>query len=200
LRFASGVAPRGKQIKFYPHGQILEPNRPGTFLGQRVLTKDRRVDLAPEIFLKAATKLNSDYEREWAQQNRMKLISKRERLTHNSWMHNSEPFVGPGRSTNYLYVNPADAVSFHLTNGDTAEVTSSFGTVRSPVRITDDLMPGVVAFPHGWGHQDAEGLTIARKYPGVNVNYLTPDGPEGCEKLSGMSHMTGIVVKIRKAK
>ena len=198
LRFASGVAPKSKQIKHYPHGQILESNRPGTFLGKRVLTEDGRVDLAPELFLKASFKLNSDYERELAQQNSLKLISKRERLTHNSWMHNSEAFVGTGRSTNYLYLNPADAVSFNLTEGDTAEITSSSGTVRAPVRITDDLMPGVVAFPHGWGHQDAEGLTIARKYPGINVNHLTPDGPESCEQLSGMSHMTGIVVQICK--
>ena len=68
-----------------------------------------------------------------------------------------------------------------------------------PVRITDEMMPGVVAVPHGWGHKNADGLSVASRYPGVNINYLTPDGPDGCEKLAGMSHMTGVVIDIRKA-
>ncbi len=199
LRGASGVAARSKQVKLYPHGQLLEPNRPGTFLGKRVLTEDGRVHLAPELFLKAFAKLDSDYERELAQRDRIKLISKRERLTHNSWMHNSAAFVGPRRSTNYLYVNPDDADNLGLSDGDIAEVSSSAGTVKIPVKVSDELMPGVVAFPHGWGHENADGLSIARKYPGVNANVITPDGPDTCERLSGMTYMTGFVVDVCKA-
>ena len=128
------------------------------------------------------------------------MITKRERLTHNSWTHNFEPFVGPERTTNYLYLNPADAQARDLGEGDTAEISTSAGRVRIPVKLTDDLMPGVVALPHGWGHKNAQGLSIARKHAGVNANLLTPDGPEGCEPLSGMAHMTGLTVEVRKVK
>ncbi len=106
-------------------------------------------------------------------------------------------FVSPDRSTNYLYLNPSDAEKPNLRGNNIAEVSAPYCRVKIPVRITDDLMPGVVTFPHGWGHKDAEVLTIARKNLGVNVNYLTPDGPDGYENLSGMSHITAIVVDVQ---
>jgi len=198
LRLARGAAPRRQQIKRYPHGQLLEPNRPGTFLGHRVLTEDGRVQLAPEPFLQAVPKLEEDFLREQSRRDRIKLISKRERRSHNSWLHNSRAFVGPDRTTNYLYMHPANAEELGIKTGDTVEVTSSAGRLTIPVKVTDDVMPGVVAVPHGWGHQAAEGLRIAREHPGVNVNLLTPDGPCNCEPLSGMTHMTGIVVDVCK--
>jgi len=198
LRMTRGVASRKKQIKDYPHGQLLAPNLPDTFLGKRLLTDDGLLQLAPEPFVTAAETLKADYRRALAQKDRLKLITKREPLTHNSWLHNFEAYMGPKRKTNYLYLNPADAKARGLAEGDMAEVASAAGKVTIPVKLTDDLMPGVVAFPHGWGHKKAQGLTIARKHPGVNANLLTADGPEGCEKLSGMAHMTGIIVDVRK--
>jgi len=46
----------------------------------------------------------------------------------------------------------------------------------APVEVTDDLMPGVVSLPHGWGH-DVEDtrLSVAKAHPGVNANALTDD-------------------------
>ena len=198
LRLAPGAASAKKQVKKYPHGQLLAPNQPGTFLGQRVLTEDGKVHLAPDLFVKHAEKLEDDFEREKKIQDRFKLVCRRERLTHNSWIHNSPAFVGPERPTNYAYLNPADAEKLDLHDGDTAELSTPFGSVRIPVKVSDEMMPGTVAVPHGWGHAKADGLTTASKFPGVNINYLTPDGPDGCEKLAGMSHMTGVVVDIRK--
>jgi len=199
LRLARGAASRRQQIQRYPHGQVLAPNRPETFLGRRVLTPDGRVQLAPPLFLEAVPKLEEDFRRELSRRDRIKLISKRERLSHNSWLHNSRAFVGPDRNTNYLYMNPADAGELGLRTGDTAEVASPCGRVTVPVKVTEDIMPRVVALPHGWGHLPADGLRTARAHPGVNANLLTPDGPCNCERLSGMSHMTGIVVNLRKA-
>jgi formate dehydrogenase len=60
-------------------------------------------------------------------------------------------------------------------------------------------MPCTVALAHGWGHADADGLQLARRRPGVNSNLLAGDGPENVEPLSGMSHLTGIVVEVRRA-
>ncbi len=52
---------------------------------------------------------------------------------------------------------------------------SPAGTVQIPVRISDDLMRGIVAFPHDWGHKGADGLSIASKNSGINANFITPD-------------------------
>ena len=135
-----------------------------------------------------------------ADKDKLKLITKRELLTHNSWLHNFEPFMGPKRKTNYLFMNPKDAKARGIAEDDKAEIASSAGKVTIPVKFTEDLMPGVVAFPHGWGHKKAQGLNIARKHPGINANLLTADGIEGCEYLSGMTHMTGIKVEVNKVK
>jgi hypothetical protein len=41
-------------------------------------------------------------------------------------------------------------------------------------------------------------MAHARTHPGVNSNLLAGDGPENVESLSGMSHLSGILVKVRK--
>ena len=60
-------------------------------------------------------------------------------------------------------------------------------------------MPGTVALPHGWGHQAAIGLSVAKETTGVNANLLAADGPDRLEPISGMAHLTGIPVQIRPA-
>ena len=60
-------------------------------------------------------------------------------------------------------------------------------------------MRGTVALPHGWGHQHAQGLSVARRAHGVNVNLLAADGPGRLERISGMAHLTGFVVDVRPA-
>ena len=60
-------------------------------------------------------------------------------------------------------------------------------------------MIGAVALPHGWGHQAAEGLSVAKQTTGVNVNLLTRDGPEQLEYFSGMAQLNGILVDVRRA-
>ena len=86
-----------------------------------------------------------------------------------------------------------------LQSGEAVDVTSAVASVRLPLRLLDTLTPGVVSIPHGWGHQNAEGLSVASKLGGVNVNILASDGPENLEKISGMAHLTGIPVSIVRA-
>jgi anaerobic selenocysteine-containing dehydrogenase len=129
----------------------------------------------------------------------LKLITRRAVTTHNSWTHNFEDFLTGGRDTNHLYMHPDDAARAGLRNGDYADVTSATSTVRLPVALLDDLMPGTVAMPHGWGHQHAAGLSVASKTRGVNVNILAADGPDRLERVSGMAHLTGIPVAVKAA-
>lgn len=167
----------------------------GDFLGGRIVTEDKLVDLSPTALLEATGELEAAFEKERSD-NRMRLITKRSHETHNSWTHNIEEFVSGERETNHLYMHPDDARKAGLENGDLADVRSSTATVRIPVRLLPDLMPGTVAMPHGWGHQHATGLSVASQTAGVNVNLLAADGPDSIEKISGMANLTGFPVDV----
>ena len=180
-----------------PHGRLREPNRGDDFLGSRVVTEDGRVDLAPTRLLEQARKLPADFERERANPDQIKLVTRRAVGTHNSWTHNVERFAAPG--TNLLYVHPDDAARIGIADGQLADVSTTVATVRLPVRLLADLMPGTVALPHGWGHQHATGLSIASRTRGVNVNLLAADGPGCIERVSGMAQLTGFPVTVRPA-
>lgn len=182
------------------HGRRRPDHEPGDFLGQRVLTEDGRVHLAPDELVRSAEeRLGRHFEAELAQVGELKLITRRSVHTHNSWTHNHPKMVGGKRNTNYLYIHPDDAAARGLAEGDLADVASPTATVRVPVSLLADLMPGTVALPHGWGHQHAKGLSIASRTTGVNVNLLAADGPEALDPVSGMSHLTGFTVQVTRS-
>ena len=194
----AGVGGRRKHLRDHPHGCLLEPNRPGDFLGtDRVLTGDGRVHLAPPDFVAEAARLESDYARELGRRDTLKLISKRERASLNSWLRNAPGYVK--ERSNHLHIHPEYAARAGLADGDTAEIASAFGKVEAPVRVTDSVMPRTVALPHGWGHAAARGLALAREHAGVNSNLLAGDGALNTEALSGMSHLSGIEVSVRRS-
>lgn len=198
LRAAGGG--RFTDVLAHPHGLARADHSPADFLGKRVLTDDGKVDLAPAALLAATKKLPARFAKEEADRKRLKLISKRAITTHNSWTHNLPEFVDKDRTTNYLYMHPEDATRLGLSDGALADVSTAAATVRIPVRLLKDLMPGTVAIPHGWGHQHASGLSVAKKTTGVNVNLLALDGPENLEGVSGMAHLSGFNVDIEPAK
>ena len=194
--------PSFAKLLAHPHGLARPDHEAGTFLGGRIVTDDKRVHLAPDRLVARAGRLEADFAAEQgrAADGTLKLITKRRTKTHNSWTHNHPGMVnGPDGDTNHLYVHPDDAARLDLAEGAVADVTSATGTVRLPVRLLDDLMPGTVALPHGWGHQHATGLSVASKTRGVNVNLLAADGVDGVDPASGMAHLTGIPVTVAPA-
>jgi anaerobic selenocysteine-containing dehydrogenase len=199
LLLGTRVGSCNTHLREYPHGRRLPDNRPNDFLGtDRILTEDGKVQLAPPDFVKAAERLENEYSGEVEARDRLKLITKRERLSHNTWMHNAQVFLGSNRTTNYLYMHPTDADARGIRNGDLVEVRSAHGAVQVPAKITEELMPRAVALPHGWGHEKADGLTVAQRNAGVNVNLLAGDGADHMERLSGMVQFTGIPVEVHK--
>ena len=184
----------------FPHGKVIADHKADSFLGKRVVTSDRKIHLAPSELINAAARLNEDFEKELKTHEQLRLITRRAITTHNSWTHNLDRMVAKGRDTNYLYMHPTDAQQRNLVELDIVDVASKTGKVRIPLKLLDELMPGTVALPHGWGHQHAEGLSIASKTKGVNVNILAADGAENLDSISGMAHLTGIPVEISKAK
>jgi anaerobic selenocysteine-containing dehydrogenase len=67
-----------------------------------------------------------------------------------------------------------------------------------PVEISDEMMPGVVCLPHGWGH-DKPGarLGVASQHAGVCNNALAPG--ELVDIPSGNAVVNGIPVEVSPA-
>ena len=181
------------------HGRLRPDHEPGSFLGKRVVTDDGRIHLTPSALMEEAACLEEAFAAEQAASGKLKLITRRAVTTHNSWTHNLEEFVAADRVTNYLYMHPEDAGAAGLAEGALADVSTDTATVRVPVRLLPELTRGTVALPHGWGHQAATGLRVASRTRGVNANLLAADGPTRLERVSGMAHLTGIVVDVRPA-
>ena len=58
--------------------------------------------------------------------------------------------------------------------------------------MTDEVMPGTVALPHGWGHHG--GWRVANAAGGVNTNLLA--GTDTVDPLSGNAFLNGIPVAL----
>ena len=192
----------GKQIGFkkllkHKHGFKLNKHQVGSFIPNRVLTEDKKVQLAPADLIEQTKELDNFFAKELNKKDSFKLITKRDVTTHNSWTHNIEEFTKGDRYTNYLYMHSDDAAELGLGFKDLAKVSTATGSIILPVKLNDLLQRKTIAVPHGWGHQST-AMTNARKTTGVNVNILAPDGIDHVEKISGMSQLTGFEVAIEK--
>ncbi len=49
---------------------------------------------------------------------------------------------------------------------------------------------------HGFGNAATTGQPVAQRFPGVNVNILSPVGPGSFDPVSTMSQLTGIPVEV----
>ena len=194
-----GLPGRRAFLRDHPHGLLLQPNKGGNFLGtDRVLTGNGKVQLAPGAYVQTFTeKAEPLFAEETARLKEFKLIGKREIKRMNSASANVPRLVK--QQTNYAYINSEDARELGVSTGDMVTVRSAFDRIRIPVRVSDEMMPRTVAIPQCWGHKDADGLSHAQRHPGVNSNYLAGDGPDNIEKLSGMSHLSGIFVEIERS-
>ncbi len=125
------------------------------------------------------------------------LISRRHVRSNNSWMHNVNVLVkGKDRCT--LLIHPDDAHRSGLVDGSVARVSSEAGELDVPVEVSDEMMPGVVSLPHGWGHDlDGVQLSVAREHAGVNNNRLAPG--HLVDVISGNAVVNGIPVEVAPA-
>lgn len=112
-------------------------------------------------------------------------------------MHNA-PLLMRGDRGQHGLMNADDAAELEIGDGSEIQVSSAYGTITIPVTLTKDIMPGVVAVPHGWGHKGTGGWRVANKAGGTNVNLLTSSEPDDVESLSGMAWLTGVPVRVTK--
>lgn len=123
----------------------------------------------------------------------LKLIGRRHLRTNNSWLANSRRLIkGPDRCT--VMINPTDAEQRGITDGATVKVRSSTGEISLSAEVTDDMMPGTISIPHGWGHA-LPGVAMANALgkPGVSVNDITLNE---VDPLSGNAALSGVAVEV----
>jgi anaerobic selenocysteine-containing dehydrogenase len=189
-----GADPEGlslARLEAAPHGIDLGPLEPR--IPEVLRTPSGKVELAPEPIVADVERLRAGLAAR-ANGNGMVLVGRRQLRSNNSWMHNLEPLVrGKPRCT--MHVHPDDAARFGLTDGEPARVTSAAGSVEVPVEVTEDVMPGVVSIPHGWGHDvDGVRMAVASEHPGTNSNVLADE--TRVEPLSGNAILNGIPVEL----
>ena len=122
------------------------------------------------------------------------LIGRRHVRSNNSWLHNSYRLV-KGKSRCTLMLHPQTAAQHGIEDGQDVKVTSRVGHVIVSAEVTDELMPGVVSIPHGFGHgRKGVKQKIAQAHAGVSVNDLTDDTL--IDQLSGNAAVNGVPVRL----
>ena len=100
-----------------------------------------------------------------------------------------------GKSRCTLLIHPNHAKQLNITDGQQVQVTSRVGQVVIAAEVSDEIMPGVVSIPHGWGHnRKGTGQSIADAHAGVSVNDLTDDLL--IDELSGNAAVNGVPVTL----
>lgn len=191
--FSSGL--RMKTLLDQPHGVDLGPLQPS--LPARLRTADRRLHLAPSLFMNDVARLEATLDQATTRTGSLMLIGRRTLRSNNSWMHNSERLVR-GRNRCTVQMHPDDATMRGLTDGVDVRVISRVGSVIAPLEVTPTLMPGVVSLPHGWGHgRNGTRLATANVHPGVSINDLTDD--QRIDTLTGNAGFSGVPVTVESA-
>jgi anaerobic selenocysteine-containing dehydrogenase len=178
------------KIRQHPHGLDLGPLMP-SLLG-RLCTDDGCIQLLPDYIVEdlprvaAATASASD--------EGLLLIGRRHVRSNNSWMHNSHRLV-KGKARWQLQMNPEDMNLRNLTENAAVKISSRVGSVETLVCASNDVMPGVVCLPHGWGHQrSGVKLAIASAQSGVSMNDITDN--KLIDTISGNAVLNGVPVKV----
>lgn len=187
-----GLNPQGltlAQVRATPGGVDLGALQPR--IPELLRTPSGRIELAPEQLLADLAAAEAALKQPSAE---LLLIGRRDVRSGNSWMHNLPVLAkGPERCT--LLVHPNDAAARGLQDGALARLRNALGELTVPVRVSDELMPGVVSLPHGWGHNlEGTRLTLAAERPGANLNALLDDAPR--DPLSGNAVLSGVAVEL----
>ena len=181
-----------KKLKAHPHGLDLGPMKPG--IAHRVIHRDGKMRLDAAVLLQAIDALARELDRPM-ESGTLRLIGRRALRSNNSWMHNVPALVS-GKDRCVLLVHPDDAARAGVADGETAILESRIHTGEVPVKISDEMRPGVVSLPHGWGHaESAPWQRVAGAHAGVSANDWTDD--QEVELIVGQSILNGMPVRLR---
>ena len=178
------------KIKQYPHGLDIGPLQPS--LPERLCTSDGKITLMADYIVEDLARLGTDQSA--TAKDEFLLIGRRHIRSNNSWMHNSHRLV-KGKPRWQLLMHPDDLAAHQLQDQSQVRIQSRVGEVQTQVMASDEVMPGVVSLPHGWGHKrDGVSMEIAAEQGGVSCNDLTDD--KLIDQASGNSALNGVPVKV----
>ncbi|HEX5966808.1 MAG TPA: molybdopterin dinucleotide binding domain-containing protein, partial [Pyrinomonadaceae bacterium] len=193
--FSSGLTLR--KVRNAKHGIDLGPMSP--CLPGRLRTTDKQIDVAPEAFVHDVARVKTRLLDQPAPNvnGHLRLIGRRQLRSNNSWMHNTERLLR-GKPQCTMLMHPDDAANRDLRSGQDVLVKSNVGSVKIPIEVSDEMMPGVVSIPHGWGH-DRQGiqLEVAQQHPGTSINDLTDS--LDIDALCGTAAFNGTWVTVEAA-
>lgn len=185
-----GLRPGGlslEKVRAAPAGIDLGPLAPR--VPEVLRTPSGKIELAPPLLLDDLRRAAADLDRPAPD---LVIVGRRQLRSNNSWMHNLPSLAkGPFRCT--ALVHPADAARLGLRHGGRARISRAGRAIEVQVEVSDEMMPGVVSLPHGWGH-DLPGarLAVAALRPGANLNAVLDDGMR--EPLSGNAILGGVPI------
>ncbi|NIF16914.1 molybdopterin-dependent oxidoreductase [Pantoea sp. Cy-639] len=176
----------------HPHGLDLGPLRPS--LTGRLRTASQAVEAAPALLLADLQRLARQLPPEPDQ---LLLIGRRHVRSNNSWMHNYQRLV-KGKPRHQLLMHPDDLNQRQLQDGQMVRVRSRTGVLEVEVQSSDEVMPGVVSLPHGYGHsRHGIRLQVAQAQPGASANDLTDECLR--DAVSGNAALNGVPVQVGAA-
>ena len=177
-------------LKANPSGIDLGPLQPQ--LPGRLRTKEKVIRCDTPEPLADLARLRDEFAQ--PHHGLLKLIGRRHVRSNNSWMHNYHRLV-KGRERCTLLMHPSDMKRRDIGDGSRVTVSSRTGTVQLAVEASEDIMPGVVSLPHGYGH-DRPGIrmAVAREHAGVSCNDITDE--HALDALSGNAALNGVLVSV----
>lgn len=175
-------------LRRYPSGIDLGPLQPS--MPERLLSDDGKIHCDQPACLADLARA----EAAMIAPDGLRLIGRRHVRSNNSWMHNFKRLV-KGQDRSVLLMNPEDMKERGIADGAMVRVASRVSAVEVGVAASDDMMPGVVCLPHGYGHQrQGVRLEVAASLPGASLNDLTDERAD--DPLSGNAVLNGIPVEV----
>ncbi|MEO0339427.1 MAG: molybdopterin-dependent oxidoreductase [Bacteroidota bacterium] len=193
LDFMLSQGPHGytiAELKKHPHGIDLGPLMPQP-LAQKLQNENPMIDLFPELYQKDFARLA---EAPIPEGDQLLLISRRSLRSMNSWLHNSERMVkGPVVCT--AQIHPSDAQKRNVQDGQNVTVKSRIGEITIQAEITEEVGPGTVCIPHGWGHnRPGTAQRIAAQNAGASYADLADQ--EALDELCGNAALSALPVEV----
>jgi anaerobic selenocysteine-containing dehydrogenase len=180
-------------IKQHPHGMDLGPLQPS--LPERLCTASGHIHMIADFIVEDLQRLADSATT--PAPGELLLIGRRHVRSNNSWMHNYQRLV-KGKPRWQLLMHPTDMAARDLTNNAVVTIQSRVGAVSTTVVASDEMMPGVVSLPHGWGHQrGGVKMHIAAAQQGVSCNDLTDE--KLLDGVSGNAAFNGVPVTVSAA-
>jgi len=98
--------------------------------------------------------------------------------------------------TNYVRMSKQDAERLEISDGETVKLVTNTSAVSIPVKVADDIYPGNLSIPHGFGMLNTNPETGKLEQVGVNVNELI--SADHREPFTGTPYQKYIRCRIQK--